>query len=190
MQRLEYDHYGGPEVVNLRPYSLPEPRPEEVLVRVVAASVNPMDWKLRSGAMKIVTGSKFPRGMGSDFSGIVEAVGPKVSEFKKGDAVLGSLPMKSAGAFATKVLAPQKFLVAKPESLSFQQATTLPIAAVTAWLALTRKAALRSGQKLLINGAMGAVGASRHCNCSQHRCRCFRPHRPGLSIGGAGPRTH
>jgi NADPH:quinone reductase-like Zn-dependent oxidoreductase len=158
MERLQYDSYGGPEVVHLAPYSLPALKSDELLVRVAAAAINPMDWKLRSGDMKLFTGSKFPRGVGSEFSGIVEAVGGTVSRFQPGDAVLGSIPMKQAGAFAPLVITQEKYLVIKPPSLSFAAAATLPIAAVTAWLALTKTTQLRQGQKLFVNGALGAVG--------------------------------
>jgi NADPH:quinone reductase-like Zn-dependent oxidoreductase len=87
LKRLQYDKYGGPEVVRLTSFPLPPPGEDEVMVQVAAASINPMDWKLRSGAFKIMTGSKFPRAIGTDFAGTVEAVGSKVSRFKPGDGV-------------------------------------------------------------------------------------------------------
>ncbi len=158
MERLQYDRYGGPELVHLARYSLVAPKAEEVLVRVAAASINPLDWKLRRGDMKIFTGSKFPRGLGSDFAGTVEAVGPRVQRFRPGDLVVGSVPMKQAGAFAPTVITSESYLVEKPGALTFGAAATLPIAGVTAWLALTRTTQLRRGQRLFINGALGAVG--------------------------------
>ena len=158
LQRLQYDKYGGPEVVHLSPFTLPAPGADEVMVQVVAASINPIDWKLRSGAFKIMTGSKFPRAIGTDFAGTVEAVGSKVSRFKLGDAVVGAVSMKASGAFAPKLIISQKLVVKKPDNLSFEQAATLPIAGVTAWCALVNQARLARGQKVFINGAMGAVG--------------------------------
>ena len=158
MKRLQYDQYGGPEVMRLADFTLPPPGEDEVLVRVAAASINPVDWKIRSGALKMMTGSKFPRAMGSDFAGTVEGVGSKVSRFKPGDAVVGAVTLKAAGAFATKLIASQKYVVKKPDGLSFAQAATLPIAGVTAWCALVKLAQLARGQKVFINGAMGAVG--------------------------------
>ena len=158
MQRLEYDHYGGPDVVHIASFTLPKPTAEEIVVRVAAASVNPMDWKLRSGEMKMVTGWRFPRGLGSDFAGIVETVGSSVSRFKPGDAVVGTVSMKASGAFASRLVTSQRLVVHKPDNLSFTQAACLPIAGVTAWLVLVKHASLRRGQKLLINGALGAVG--------------------------------
>lgn len=158
MQRLEYDRYGGPEGVHLASFALPEPTAEEIVVRVAAASINPMDWKLRSGQMKVVTGWRFPRAMGSDFAGVVEAVGSKVSRFKAGDEVVGTVSMKASGAFASRLVTSQRLVVKKPANLSFAQAACLPIAGVTAWLVLVRHARLQRGQKLFINGALGGVG--------------------------------
>jgi len=158
MKRLQYDKYGGPEVVRLTSFTLPPPGADEVVVRVTAASINPVDWKIRSGQLKIMTGSKFPRAMGTDFAGTVEAIGSKVSRFKQGDAVVGAVSLKASGAFAPKLIASEKSMVKKPDNLSFEQAATLPIAGVTAWCALVQKAHLARGQKVFINGAMGAVG--------------------------------
>lgn len=158
MQRLEYDTYGGPEVVHLRSFILAEPQEDEVVVRVAAASINPMDWKIRSGTMKMMTGSKFPRGMGTDFAGTVEAVGAKVSDLKSGDAVVGTMSIKSSGAFATRLITKRNLMVLKPEGISFAEAATLPIPGVTARDALVKTARLQRGQRLFINGAAGAVG--------------------------------
>ena len=158
MKRLQYDRYGGPEVVHLASFTLPSPDDDEIVVQVAAASINPLDWKLRSGALKIMTGSKFPRAMGTDFAGTVEAVGSKVSRFKPGDAVVGAVSIKASGAFAPKLITTQNLVVKKPETLSFQAASTLPVAGVTAWCVLVQNAHLARGQKVFLNGAMGAVG--------------------------------
>jgi NADPH:quinone reductase-like Zn-dependent oxidoreductase len=158
LDRLEYDLYGGPEVVQLRPYTLPPPGKDELLVRVAASSINPADWKIRSGTMRIVTGARFPRAMGTDFSGTVEAVGPGVTKFAVGDAVVGSTSLKTSGAFAGQLITTQSLVVKKPVSLSFAAASTLPVAGVTAWFALVKYGHLVSGQRLFINGALGAVG--------------------------------
>jgi NADPH:quinone reductase-like Zn-dependent oxidoreductase len=158
MKRLQYDKYGGPEVVRLASFTLPPPGEDDVLVRVSAASINPVDWKIRSGQLKIMTGSKFPRAMGTDFAGTVEAVGSKVSRFTPGDTVIGAVSLKASGAFASKLITSQKLVVKKPDNLSFEAAATLPIAGVTAWCALVKQGQLVRGQKVFINGAMGAVG--------------------------------
>ena len=158
MQRIEYDRYGGPELMHLAPFTSPPLRDREVCIRVLAASVNPFDWKLREGELKLFTGSTFPRSMGSDFSGVVERVGPKVTRFERGDEVIGTTSPKAAGAFAEAVITHEKYLVKKPASLSYAQAAVLPIPGVTAWLALIQKAKLRRGQTVFINGALGSVG--------------------------------
>jgi NADPH:quinone reductase-like Zn-dependent oxidoreductase len=158
MKRLQYDKYGGPELVRLASFTLPPLGEDDVLVRVSAASINPVDWKIRSGQLKIMTGSKFPRAMGTDFAGTVEAVGSKVSRFTPGDTVIGAVSLKASGAFASKLITSQKLVVKKPDNLSFEQAATLPIAGVTAWCALVKQGQLARGQKVFINGAMGAVG--------------------------------
>ena len=158
MQRLQYNRYGGPDEVHLASFTLPPPAADEIVVRVAAASINPMDWKLRSGQMRVVTGSSFPRAMGSDFAGTVEAVGSRVSQLKPGDAVAGTVSMKASGAFAPRLITSQRLVVKKPDSLSFAEAACLPIAGVTAWLVLVRHARLQRGQKLFINGALGGVG--------------------------------
>lgn len=158
MERLQYDRFGGPEVVHLASFTLPEPQANEVVVRVAAASINPLDWKIRSGEMKMFSGSNFPRAMGADFSGTVESVGSNVSDLKPGDAVVGTVSMKGSGAFAPKLITTRDLLVRKPENLSFAEAAGLPVAGVTAWLVLVKKAGLARGQKLFINGATGAVG--------------------------------
>jgi len=158
MERLEYDRYGGPELVHLASFTLSPPQANEVVVRVAAASINPVDWKIRGGDMKILTGSKFPRAMGSDFAGTVEAVGPKVTDLKPGDAVVGTVPMKASGAFAPVLITTRDLVVKKPDSLSFAEAASLPVAGVTAWLILVKYAGLKRGQTLFLNGATGAVG--------------------------------
>jgi NADPH:quinone reductase-like Zn-dependent oxidoreductase len=84
MKRIQFHRYGGPEEMKLEDYHLPALGAQEILVRVKAASINPVDWKIRRGAMKLMTGKKFPRGMGLDFSGIVERIGSGVKPFKVG----------------------------------------------------------------------------------------------------------
>lgn len=180
MQRLEYNTYGGPEDVHLSEFSLPPPGRREVMVRLAAASINPMDWKLRSGTMKMSTGSRFPRAMGTDLAGTVEVVGADVSRFRPGDDVVGTTSMKAAGAFATMAMTSESLLVKKPPALSFAEAATLPIAGVTALMALMQKAHLKAGQRLFLNGATGGVGLAA-CAIARHI---------GAEVAGsAGPRS-
>lgn len=158
MKRIQFHRYGGPAEMQLEEYQLSELADDEILVRVKAASINPIDWKIRQGAMKFITGRKFPRGMGQDFSGIVEGVGQGVKRLKVGDEVFGSTPVKTSGSFAETLITKEELAVAKPIALSHQEAATLPAAASTAWVALAQKAGLKAGQKVFINGAYGAVG--------------------------------
>jgi len=158
MERLQYDSYGGTESVRLAPFAMPKPKADEVAVRVAAASINPMDWKLRRGDMRMFTGWKFPRAVGTDFAGTVEEVGSKVCDLKPGDPVLGTVSIKGSGAFAPRLITRRDLVVEKPHTWSFIEAASLPIAGVTAWLVLVINAGLQRGQSLFINGAGGAVG--------------------------------
>ncbi|ARM16151.1 MULTISPECIES: NAD(P)-dependent alcohol dehydrogenase [Rhizobium] len=158
MKRIQFHRYGGPEEMRLEEYRLPELAADEILVRLRAASINPVDWKIRQGAMKIMTGRKFPRGMGHDFSGVVEGIGKGVKRFKIGDEVLGVTPVKVSGSFGETLITKEALAITKPLALSHEDAATLPVAASTAWTALVQKARLKPGQSVFINGAYGAVG--------------------------------
>lgn len=158
MKRIQYDSYGGPELMRVDEFELPAPGNDEVAVRVRFAAINPIDWKLRSGLMKIVTGRNFPRAMGMDFSGIVTSIGPGVSRFRVGDAVFGLARFKESGALGQSVITKENFLTRKPENISFEDAACLGTPGVTAWNGLIDKAKLQAGQHVFINGCAGAVG--------------------------------
>ncbi|MFG1663837.1 NADP-dependent oxidoreductase [Streptomyces sp. Y7] len=158
MQRIQYHQYGGPEVMRLEDFEPARPGRGQVLVRVRAAAANPMDWGLRSGAMKMVTGRTFPRGLGHDFSGVIEAVGPDVTRLGVGDDVLGGASIKASGAFGDMVVADVKAVVSKPANLTFEEAAALPTVGLTAFQALTKKGRLQPGQAVFINGCLGGVG--------------------------------
>ena len=132
MKRIQYRRYGGPGEMRLEAFELPSPGKNEIVVRVEAASVNPFDWKVRQGAMKFMVRAPFPRAMGTDFSGVVESVGAGVTRFHAGDEVLGTAPSAPAGAFAEKLITEEKLVVAKPATLSFEEAAALPVVGVTA----------------------------------------------------------
>lgn len=104
MKRIQYHRYGGPEVMRLEDFEPRDLGADNVRVRVRAAAANPMDFGIRNGAMTMVTGRSFPRGMGYDFAGIVEAVGDDVTRLRVGDEVLGGAPIKWSGAFADVVV--------------------------------------------------------------------------------------
>lgn len=130
-----------------------------VLVQVKAVSVNPVDWKTRQGALKILLGSKFPMIIGSDFAGIVREIAPGVDSYKTGDRVYGAIPAfaKTPGALAEIAIVRQKDLRLMPEWLSFEEAASLPVAALTATNGL-RRCGVGEGTRLLVNGATGGVG--------------------------------
>ena len=160
MKRLQYSRYGGPEVMSLARVDLPEPGRGEVAVKVRFAAINPIDWKVRHGQLRMLTGKAFPRAMGSDFAGTVFAVGPGVSRFKPGDAVFGLARLKESGALGEAVIAHETFLAKKPDHLAFEDAACLATPGITAWNGLVDKAALHSGSRVFINGCTGAVGTA------------------------------
>lgn len=160
MKRIQYHRYGGPEVMQLEEFELPRLGADEVLVRVRAAGANPMDFGIRGGALKAVTGRSFPRAMGYDFAGVVEAVGDRVGRLRVGDEVLGGTSLKSAGAFADMVIASEKGVVTKPASLSFEDAAAIPTVGLTAFQAVMTKGRLQTGQAVFVHSCLGAVGRS------------------------------
>lgn len=158
MQRIQYHKYGGPEVMRLEEFSLGPPGEGEVAVAVRCAAINPIDWKMRDGMMKFMTGRSFPRGMGMDLSGVVTAIGEGVTRFAVGDAVFGLARFKQTGALGEAVLAKDVALAKKPDEVSFEDAACLGTPGVTAWNGLIDKAKLKAGQNVFINGCSGAVG--------------------------------
>lgn len=158
MKRIQYGMYGGPELMRLDEFELATPGQGQVAVKVKFAAINPIDWKLRNGQMKIVTGRAFPRAMGFDFSGTVISVGPGVTRFVPGDAVFGLARFKESGALGEAVIANETALAVKPGNVSFEDAACLGTPGVTAWNGLVDKAKLTAGQHVFINGCTGAVG--------------------------------
>jgi NADPH:quinone reductase-like Zn-dependent oxidoreductase len=158
MKRVQYHRYGGPEVLRVEEFALPAPGRGQIRVRIRAAAANPMDWKIRNGEMKMMTGRKFPRGLGHDFAGVVEAVGPNVTRFKVGDEVFGATGLKESGTFAEALVREDRTVFLKPKSLSFEETAALPIVSATAWTALIDKAKLQAGQGVFITGCLGGVG--------------------------------
>jgi NADPH:quinone reductase-like Zn-dependent oxidoreductase len=152
-----HERYGGPDVLELRDVDVPEPGDDEVLVRVRAAALNRLDWYGLNGTPygRIAMGIRRPREgtVGVDFAGTVEAVGPGVSDFRSGDEVFGC----RNGALAEYVCAGEA-LALKPSSLGYEAAAALPVAALTGLQALRDKGGLRTGQRVLVNGASGGVG--------------------------------
>lgn len=130
----------------------------DVLIKVIASSVNPVDWKHRKGNHKFILGSPFPIILGYDVSGVVEDIGKSVTKFKEGDEVFCRLNRKYGSAYAEYASAPEGIIALKPKDLSHETAATLPLAASTALYALRDKGKLKPGMKVLINGAASGVG--------------------------------
>ena len=151
---------GGPEVLEWADLPDPVPGKGEIVVRVVAAALNPLDWKLRAGQFQVMTAGRLPRGVGYDYAGVVEAVGEDVSRLKPGDAVVGIVnPVESRNAaMAERVCATEALATVKPLSLSFADGASLPGAGITAVQAL-RDGGLAAGKRVLIVGAAGGVGS-------------------------------
>lgn len=157
MRAVVVEQWGGPESLVEREIERPVPGLNEVLVRVHAAGVNPVDWKTRASGALIEWGAAPV--VGWDVSGTVEAVGPGVGVFRPGDEVFG-MPLfpRQAGAYAEYVVAPARHLAPKPASLSHVEAAALPLAALTAWQALVDTADVRPGERVLVHAAAGGVG--------------------------------
>jgi len=136
----------------------PEPGPGELLVRVRAAGVNPLDYKIRDGAVKVLLPFSFPLILGTDLAGDVEAIGPGVTEFRLGDAVYSRLDNDRIGAFAEYAVVRESAAARKPARLDYTQAASLPLVGLTAWQTLIELARLRAGQKVLIHAGSGGVG--------------------------------
>jgi NADPH:quinone reductase-like Zn-dependent oxidoreductase len=154
MKAIRIHQYGGPEELKLEDVPRPQPGAGEVLIRVHAAGVNPIDWKIRAGYVKDFMPVPMPFIPGIDISGVVEATGPGVTRFKKGDEVFG---VGGAG-YAEFAVAKESELALKPASLDHVHAAAVPVVASTTWQALFKVAGLKTGQKLLVHGAAGGLG--------------------------------
>ncbi len=162
MKAIVRERYGTPDVLELADVAKPEPKPDEVLVRVHAASVNDWDSGLLQGEFvnRLLSGLFTPKVtiIGCDIAGRVESVGDEVTAFRPGDEVYGDLCMSGFGAFAEYACAPATGLAHKPPGMSFEQAAAVPQAGMLAVQGLVDVGRIRSGQKLLLNGAGGGVG--------------------------------
>jgi NADPH:quinone reductase-like Zn-dependent oxidoreductase len=159
MKAIVYYEYGGPDVLRCEEIEKTAPRDGEVLLKIRAASLNPYDWHFMRGepyGIRLMVGLGKPKNkrLGADVAGVVEAVGPNVTQFKPGDAVYGVCH----GAFGEYVCTAATKLVKKPDSISFEHAASLPIAALTALQALRDKGKIQPKQYILVNGASGGVG--------------------------------
>ncbi|MCH8274508.1 MAG: NAD(P)-dependent alcohol dehydrogenase [Armatimonadetes bacterium] len=159
MKAIVYQKYGSPDVLELQEVEKPTVTDGEVLVRVHAASVNPLDWHFLRGkpfVVRIFAGLVRPKRkiLGADVAGRVEAVGGKVTQFQPGDEIFGN----RFGAFAEYLCVPERGVVLKPANLTYEEAAAVPVAALTALQGLRDKGQIQPGHKVLINGASGGVG--------------------------------
>ncbi|MBC2866284.1 NADP-dependent oxidoreductase [Streptomyces mexicanus] len=159
MRAVVQDGFGGPEVLRIQQVPRPAPLPTEVLVRVHAAGINPVDWKSRAGGGMAGVLGEPPFTLGWDVSGVVEEVGFGVTTLKPGDEVYG-MPWfpRAANAYAEYVTAPARQFARKPATLDHVHAAAVPLAALTAWQALVDTAQVQAGQRVLITAAAGGVG--------------------------------
>jgi NADPH2:quinone reductase len=160
MRAITYAKFGGADVLELTEQPDPHIGPDTLLVRVKAASVNPVDWKVREGYLEGLIDTVFPAVPGWDVAGVVEQVGLDTPEFQVGDEVYGYVRKDTVqgGTFAELVAAPVRTLARKPASLSFEEAAAVPLAGLTAYQAI-RRAGVREGQTVLVHAAAGGVGA-------------------------------
>ncbi|HJT45035.1 MAG TPA: NADP-dependent oxidoreductase, partial [Chthoniobacterales bacterium] len=158
MKAIVAHQYGGPEVLKFEDAPRPEPKEDQVLVRVIAAGVNPVDGMILSGMFarnKMLSSPLIP---GGDIAGVVEKTGSKITKLKKGDAIYAYLSLRNNGGYAEYAVASEKEAAVKPASISFAEASAVPIVALTAWQALVDSAKLGAGQSVLIHGGSGGVG--------------------------------
>ena len=158
MKAIVAHEYGGPEVLKYEDVPRPEPKEDEILVRVIAAGVNPVDGMIRSGLFAKNQKLTSPMILGGDIAGVVEKAGGKITKLKKGDPIYAYLSLKNNGGYAEYAVAKEEEAAAKPKSISYNEAAAVPIVALTAWQALVDSAKLGTGQSVLIHGGSGCVG--------------------------------
>ena len=150
--------YGGPEVLVYEDAPRPHPGPGEVLVKIHAAGINPVDWKIREGHLKEMLHHTLPLVLGWDFSGVVESLGSETTRLKVGDEVFSRPDISRDGAYAEFIVVKETELAPKPKSIDHIHAAALPLAGLTAWQTLFDAAGLIGGQRVLIHAAAGGVG--------------------------------
>lgn len=158
MKAVAFDRYGSAEELQYRELEKPIAKSNELLVRVRASSVNPVDWKIRQGHLQLLSGFNFPRIVGSDISGVVVEVGREVTKFQPGDEVYTFLNPLTGGACAEYATVPESSAAFKPKNITHAEAAAVPIAGLTALQALRDLGEIQPGKKVLINGASGGVG--------------------------------
>ena len=181
MKAIRIHTYGGLEVLRYEEAPRPEPGPDEVLVRVHAAAINPIDWKVRAGYLKNFLLYSLPLIPGWDFSGVIEYAGRDAGRWKPGDEVYGRPEISRNGAYAEYIVVRESEVALKPASVDHVHVAAIPLAGLTAWQALFDTAGLSAGQKALIHAAAGGVG---------HYAVQFAKWKGAHVIGTASGRNH
>ncbi len=159
MKAVVIHEYGGAEVLKYEDVPQPEPKQDQLRIRVIAAGVNPVDGMIRSGMLDKEGRRTFPIILGGDISGVVEKVGSEITRFKPGDPVFAYVSLDNSGGYAQYALVTEREAAPKPRSLIYVEAAAVPIVALTAWQALIDTAKLKAGQTVLIHGGSGGVGS-------------------------------
>lgn len=159
MRAIQIQEFGGPEVLELHQIARPQVAEGELLVRVWAAGINPVDTSIRAGRATSLSGAVLPYVPGFDVSGEVVTVGQGVSRFSPGDEIFAMLSLRRGGAYADYAIVKEDEAALKPEAISYSQAASVPLVALTAWQALFEVADLQPGQTVLIHAAAGGVGS-------------------------------
>ena len=159
MKAVRIHAYGDRSVLQFEDAPKPDIKPDEALVRIVAAAVNPIDWKIRLGHLKAFVPYVFPLTLGWDFSGVIEALGSQVSSFAVGDAVFSRPDIRRDGSYAEYIAVRAVEIARKPKTISHVEAASIPLAGITAWETIVSVGNLAAGQKALIHAASGGVGS-------------------------------
>jgi len=161
MKAVAIDSFGSINDLHIRDVATPEPLPNEVLIRIQSAGVNPVDWKICEGHLKDFLPYKFPLILGWDAAGIIEKVGSKVTSFKKGDEVYAYCrkPVVESGTFAEFIAVDEKSVASRPKNISFAESSAIPLAGLTAWQCLFDAAKIKTGDHVLIQAGAGGVGS-------------------------------
>jgi NADPH:quinone reductase-like Zn-dependent oxidoreductase len=158
MKAIAIRGYGSADVLQYEDLPQPKIKSDQLLVKVHASSVNPVDWKIRQGMLQLITGYSFPKILGFDLSGEVVEVGSGVTRFKPGDLIYGCLSVALGGAYAEYAAVPERVVALKPTNMTFEEAASLPVAAGTSLQALRDLGNIQPLQSVLVNGASGGVG--------------------------------
>jgi alcohol dehydrogenase len=159
MKVFVVDRYGRKNGIRASDMPVPELREDDVLVEIHAASVNPLDSKIRDGEFKLILPYRLPLILGNDLAGVVARVGSRVRRFKPGDQVYARPPKDRIGTFAEFIAIEEDAVALKPTALSMEEAASIPLVGLTAWQALVERAQLKRGQKVLIHAGSGGVGS-------------------------------